>query len=171
MACGFGTFGNLALMLLRTDGYLATICGVVFLGVLVKIGMIWTLVHLYGLPGAAGGAGIANVFESVALMAVAIVTQRLPLGPLFARCWRVAAACAAMAGVLWMAGFAWTGGSEPFAASVIRLTESATLGAATYALTLGGLWLAQGRPDGAEADLIGSLGRVLRRLRRTPAPS
>jgi lipopolysaccharide exporter len=170
VACGFGTFGNLAFMLLRTHGYLATTWCIVSLGLLVKVALIWTLVHLYGLPGAAGGAGIANVFESVAMMAVAIVTQRLPLGPLFTRCWRVAAACIVMAGVLWMAGFAWTGADEPFAASVIRLAESATLGAVTYAVTLGALWVAQGRPDGAEADMMGTISLLLRRIRRTPAP-
>jgi hypothetical protein len=75
-----------------------------------------------------------------------------------------------MAGVLWMAGFAWTGADEPFAASVIRLAESATLGAVTYAVTLGALWVAQGRPDGAEADMMGTISLLLRRIRRTPAP-
>jgi hypothetical protein len=131
--------------------------------------MIRTLLHFYGLPGAAGGAAVSFVFESLALLALVIATQRLPAGPLFARCWRVAAACAVMAGTLWATGLAWTGWSEPFAASVFRLLASAALGVAAYAAALGALWTAQGRPDGAETDMLGTLHRLGRKLRRNLA--
>jgi O-antigen/teichoic acid export membrane protein len=170
LACGFSTFGNLAFMLLRTHGYLATTCAVVLMGLLAKVVLIGALLHFRGLSGAAMGAAIAIVLESSMLLAVAAVTQRMPLGPLLARCWRVAAACAAMAGALWGAGLAWTGGSELFSASVLRLLGSAALGAFAYVATLGALWTAQGRPEGAEADMLGTLGRLLRMTQRKMVP-
>lgn len=170
LACGFSTFGNLALMLLRTHGYLATTCAVAFLGLLAKVALIATLLHFYGLPGAATGAAIGIVFESLLLLAVVVVTQRMPLRPLLARCWRVAAACVVMTGALSTGGLAWTGWNEPFSASVLRLLGSAALGAAAYSATLGALWAAQGRPEGAEADMLGTLGRLFRTIRRQVAP-
>jgi len=166
LACGFATFGNLALMLLRSHGYLASVCAVAFLGLLAKVVLIRTLLHIYGLPGAAAGAAVATVFESLAMFAVAVATQRMSLVPLVACCWRVAVACIVMVGTLWAAGLAWTGWSEPFTASVLRLSGSAALGAVAYVMTIGALWAAQGRPDGAEADMLGTLGRLLRRVRR-----
>jgi len=170
LACGFATFGNLALMLLRTHGYLATACAVAVLGLLAKVVLIGTLLHFYGLPGAATGAAIAIVLESSMLLAVVVVTQRMPLGPLLARCWRVAAACAVMAGTLSGAGLAWTGWSEPFGASMLRLLGSAALGSVAYGMTLGALWAAQGRPDGAEADMLGTLARIFRMIRHKLVP-
>jgi hypothetical protein len=131
--------------------------------------MIRMMLSLYGLPGAAGGAAISLVFESLTLLAIVIVTQRLPAGPFFARCWRVAAACAVMAGTLWATGLAWTGWSEPFSASVLRLLASAVLGVVAYTATLGALWTAQGRPDGAEVDMLGTLHRLSHRVRRNLA--
>jgi hypothetical protein len=103
------------------------------------------------------------------LLAVVVATQRLPVGPLIARCWRVLAACAVMTGTLWLTGLAWTGWSETFAASALRLLASAVLGAGAYAVTLGVLWSAQGRPDGAEADMMGALRRLSGRVRRNLA--
>ena len=169
IACGFATFGNLAFMLLRSHGYLATICAVSALALLVKVAMIRALLHIYGLPGAAGGAATAMMFESLTLLAAVIITQRLPVGPLVACCWRVVVACAVMAGALWCAGLAWTGSTETFTASVSRLLASAALGAVTYAMILGLLWIMQGRPDGAEADMVETLRRLLRTVRRNLA--
>jgi len=169
LACGVAPFGNLAFMVLRTHGYFATICAVGFLALLVKVAMIRTLLQLYGLPGAAGGAAASMVVESLTLLAVVVVTQRMPVGPLVACCWRVVAACAVMTGSLWLAGLAWTGWSETFAASVSRLLASAAFGAMAYAATLGALWTAQGRPEGAEADMLGTLRRLSRRVRRNLA--
>lgn len=163
LACGFASFGNLAFMLLRTHGHLATTCAVVLMGLLAKVVLIGALLRLHGLPGAATGAAIAIVLENSMLLAVMVVIQRMPLGPLLARCWRVAAACAVMVGALSGAGLAWTGGREPFTASVLRLLGSAVLGGLAYVATLGALWAAQGRPAGAEADLLGTLGRMARR--------
>ncbi len=169
LACGVAPFGNLAFMVLRSHGYFATVCAVSFLGLLVKVAMISTLLQLYGLPGAAGGAAASMIVESLTLLALVIATQRMPLGPLIAGCWRVAAACAAMAGALSAAGLAWTGTTETFTASATRLLGSSALGAAAYAMTLGVLWAAQGRPEGAEADMMGALHRLSRRVRRNLA--
>ena len=169
LSCGVAPFGNLAFMVLRTHGYFATICATGFSALLLKVAMIRTLLHLYGLPGAAGGTAASTAFESLTLLALVVLTQRLPVGPLIAGCWRVVAACAVMAGTLWQAGLAWTGGSETFAASASRLLGTAALGVLVYVATLGALWAAQGQPDGAEADMLGTLLRLSRRIRRNLA--
>ena len=169
LSCCAAPFGNLAFMILRTHGYFATICATGFSALVVKVAMIRTLLQLYGLPGAAAGAAAATAFESLTLLAIVVLTQRLPVGQLVAGCWRVVAACAVMAGTLWGAGLAWTGGSETVAASASRLLATAALGAMVYAMTLGALWAAQGHPDGAEADMLGTLRRLSRRVRRNLA--
>lgn len=161
LAWGFSAFGNLAFMLLRTHGYLVTICAVSFLGLLVKVALIQTLLQHYGLPGAASGAAFALIVECLAMLGLALMLQRIPFVPLLVRCWRPAAACAVMAGVLWAAGLAWTGWPEPFAASMLRLVGSAALGSATYAGALWALWTLAGRPAGAEADMLGTMARLL----------
>jgi len=69
----------------------------------------------------------------------------------------------------WRRGLAWTGSSEPFSSSVFRLFASAALGVVAYATALGALWAVQGRPDGAEADVLGAIYRLSRRIRRKPA--
>ena len=169
LACGVAPFGSLAFMLLRTHGYFATICTISLLGLLVKVAMIWTLLQSYGLTGAAVGAAASMALESLTFLAVAVVTQRLPMAALIAGCWRVVAACAVMAATLGLAGLAWTGWSDTFVVSLSRLLASAVLGAAAYASTLGVLWLGQGRPDGAEADIMGALQRLSRRVGRSLA--
>ena len=95
------------------------------------------------------------------MLGLALMLQRIPFVPLLVRCWRPAAACAVMAGVLWAAGLAWTGWAEPFVASMLRLVGSAALGSATYAGALWALWTLAGRPAGAEADMLGTMARLL----------
>ena len=101
------------------------------------------------------------VVECMALLGLALVLQRIPFVPLLMRCWRPAVACAVMAGVLWSAGLAWTGWPEPFAASAVRLVGSAAIGASAYAGALWALWTLAGRPDGAEADMLGTMARLV----------
>lgn len=174
LTCGVATLGNLAFMVLRSHGYLASICGVVLLGLIAKVAIILSLLPTYGLVGAAAGAAAAVVLESGGSLVIAMATQRMAPGPLLARCWRIVAACAAMVGVLLLSGLAWAGAAEPFAASLLRLCGASALGAAAYALALALLWLMQGRPEGAEADLLGTLrtaaGRLGSRLRAGRVP-
>jgi len=171
LTCGIASFGNLAFMLLRCYGRLGSIFCVVLLGLVVKVVAIWLLLRSYGLAGAAAGAALAVSLESITSLAIATGTQGLSMARLLAGCWRILAACGVMVAVLAAAGLAWTGVADPLSGAVMRLAGSSLLGATAYAITLWGLWMLQGQPDGAEADMANTLGGLLRRLRpRRPKP-
>jgi hypothetical protein len=59
-----------------------------------------------------------------------------------------------MAVVLWQTGLGWTDTSGP-----LVLAEAVTVGAVTYGLALMGIWMAVGRPAGAERDMIAMVRR------------
>ena len=173
LTCGIASFGNLAFMLLRSYGRLAATFCVVLMGLAVKVTAIWFLLQLHGLTGAAEGAALAVTLESVASFTIVAVTQRLSMRQLLARCWRILVACAAMVAMMSVAGLAWTGVADTFTGLATRLAGSVMLGATAYAATGWVLWIVQGRPEGAEADMLGTLAGVLRRMRswaRRPVP-
>lgn len=97
-------------------------------------------------------------------VAIAIAVRRFRVRPLdLARAlWRSVLGAAAMAGAL-----IWLGlGLAPAPHDPLgRLFGTAAAGAAVYVAVVGLAWLAAGRPDGPERDLLALAGGVVRRLR------
>ena len=152
-------------MLLSAHAMLGRQVGVILAGVAVRAGLILPLVWGYGVAGAALAALAGTVVEHGLFLAAAARWFGIGPGAVVARCWRPGVAAGVMAGVLWGAGLGWAG-ADAEAAGV--LAAGVGVGAVTYGVVLGGLWLACGRPAGAEADAVAVgrrvVGGVLRRL-------
>jgi PST family polysaccharide transporter len=82
-----------------------------------------------------------------------------------ARLWRPLVGATAMACVLTTAGLSWNQVATKGGA-IEQLAIGVPLGMVVYATVLAGLWLASGRPEGAEQDLLELLGRLVPRARR-----
>jgi hypothetical protein len=67
-----------------------------------------------------------------------------------------------MAVLLREAGLGWAAPPDGSWIAAGQLAEGVALGVSSYTLSLFLLWLLAGRPAGAEADLLGLAGRLLR---------
>lgn len=138
---------------------------------LVVIG--WARFH--GLSAVAAAVGLVLLLENLVLLAKACRLCALAPMAMLGRIWRPLLGCGAMIAALWGAGLAW-GPVPVLALAAMRLlVEAALVGATAFVATVLGLWLACGRPDGPESDLLllvrRTLGDVLARVRpRPPAP-
>lgn len=132
---------------------------------LLRLALLVPLVARYGVVGGAAGSLIGAALEQASLVVIAFRRFRLSYRTLWQRIWRILVAAAAMAAGLDALGLGWrsgdVGGTRALA---VQLGESVVAGAAIYAVTLLLLWLACGRPAGAEADLLAALGGLRRHM-------
>jgi lipopolysaccharide exporter len=131
----------------------------------VRVPLLLVLVSWYGLTGAAIALGIASLIDQLLYLAATLPRLGIAAHELAGRLWRATGACLAMVACLSAIGMAWTSTTE---AAIWRQTldllgRSAT-GAIIYALALTVLWLAAGRPDGAERYLARIAGKVCHKL-------
>jgi lipopolysaccharide exporter len=128
-----------------------------------RVALLLGLVPRYGLIGAAVAVSIVDVVTQVVYFMV--MTRRLRVGvpAILARTWRTIIGAGVMTVVLLAAHLGWGtwAGRNPVLA--LHMVGAIALGVASYAITVLILWLASGRPDGAEADLLLSVRRLLRR--------
>lgn len=166
---GAVVFGLIASVLLSSHAMLRQQLWVLLACIALRGALIVPLVGAYGVLGAALGTLAGTVVEHGLFLGTAVRRFGIPLAELGRRCWRPAAAGGVMAAVLAAAGLGWAGGPGDAGALTRALAAGVGLGAATYGAALAGLWLACGRPAGAEADAL-AVGRrvaggVLRRVR------
>ena len=148
-------FGHLSLHLLSAHALLGRLVGITLAGAAVRVAMLAVLIPAYGLRGAAAGAAIGVLTEQILTVGTALRRFRLGIGDLARGVARPAAATLAMAGVLTWSGFGWRDDD-----SVLALVQAVAAGALTYTAVLAGSWLAAGRPNGAERDVLALLRRV-----------
>lgn len=153
-------FGGVSGALLLARAALATLFGINFASAMLRLALLLVLVPAYGLLGAAIAVGIAVVLDQLAM--VAAVLRMLALHParLLRALHRPLLASAAMALALWGAGLGWIAPPATATAALPLLLLGVPLGAASYAAVLLALWLAAGRPAGAEADMLALLRRM-----------
>jgi O-antigen/teichoic acid export membrane protein len=137
---------------------------IVLVVALIRVLLLIWLVQRFGLVGAAAGVAVSVVLENTTY--VVGTFRRFGLRPtdLLRSIWRCLLATAAMAAVLYLSGLGWHAAAGSGAELAWTLIAAVATGAATYALVLAVLWLAAGRPAGAESDLAGMLGEHLGRL-------
>jgi O-antigen/teichoic acid export membrane protein len=147
-------FGHLSQHLLSAHALLGRMVGMTLAAAVVRIVLLVVLIPPLGLTGAALAAAASVVLEQA--LQVGSVLRRFKIRPwrLFAHVWRPGLGTAAMAVVLWQTGLGWTDTSGP-----LVLAEAVTVGAVTYGLALMGIWMAVGRPAGAERDMIAMVRR------------
>ena len=154
-------FGTVTSSMLAAHGRLRLIFIAYGLSVLVRLSLIIPLTVWYGLTGAAWGWAVAMSFEHAACVILAFRHFRFRWRDLAAHVWRPVLASAAMAIALSVAGVGWTALPPDGTGAALSLTVAIALGIATYGVVLLAVWLACGRPDGAETDLAGLIRRTL----------
>jgi lipopolysaccharide exporter len=159
LAVGFTAlvFGHLCLNLLSAHAHLQRLAGIALAAAAGRIALLLLLTPLFGLVGCALAASAGMLLEQGLTLRAALTRFDVPARALLRETWRPASASLAMATALAGVGLGWTDDT-----AVSSLIQASLLGAIVYLATLVATWLAAGRPEGAEADVL----RLLRRLRR-----
>jgi O-antigen/teichoic acid export membrane protein len=156
-------FGSIASTLFAVQAWLKASLKLNVALMILRLALLLALVPRYGLIGAAIAVSIVDVVSQIVYFLV--MTRRLHVGvaAIFARIWRTLIGTAVMTAILLITHLGWGNwaGKDPVLA--LHMTGAIALGAASYAVTVMLLWLASGRPDGAEADLLLTIQRFRRR--------
>ncbi|HJU19495.1 MAG TPA: lipopolysaccharide biosynthesis protein [Stellaceae bacterium] len=120
----------------------------------VKAPLLVGFVSAFGLKGAALAVILATATKQ--LLYLVTLSRRIGsgIGALLKQTWRCLVATAVMAGALAGLGLGWAPGAAGAVGAAHNLIIAAGAGALLYTAALLGLWLAQGRPEGAERDLL-----------------
>ncbi len=125
--------------------------------------LLLVLIPQYGLLGGALAAATVGLVQEAVYMATSMRRLDIRLLAFLGKIARPAGAVAIMAAVLAWAGLGWTEWEGSNADMGWNLAVAVGLGAASYVVSLLMLWLAAGRPDGAESDALAMVRRFARR--------
>lgn len=155
-------FMLLNVAMLTAYGYMRQIFLVTLMSAAIRVGLLLLFVTVFGLGlrGVGLGSGLALLAESVVLMVCVLAALDLRPRALIPHLWRPVAGVAVMTFGLWWLGLGWAPVPTAVGAALWALLLGAGCGAAIYAATVMGLWLASGRPAGAESDMLELLRRV-----------
>jgi O-antigen/teichoic acid export membrane protein len=131
---------------------------------IVQFGLLVPFVWYLGILGAAIASALGLLVEQATL--TILLVRRFGIGPwdLPARIWRGVLAALAMAVFLALSGLGWAQTGEGAPANLGHLLLASLSGAAIYIAVLLGLWLASGRPNGPEMDVLELMKRTAVRL-------
>jgi lipopolysaccharide exporter len=146
--------GHLSQHLLSVYALLGRLTGITLFAAGLRIALLAALIPPWGLTGAAYAAGISIVVEQAAIIAVAMQRLRIDAQRLAAQVWRPLFATVVMTMALSATGLGW---------SSTHLVATAGFGAFLYGAGVGAAWIACGRPEGAEADVVATVRGLLRR--------
>lgn len=157
----FGLFGSVAVFgmlsynLLSVYGVFAAQFRVLVLSATVRLTLLLIFIWRLGLMGAILAAGTGVVIEFFGYFSIALVRFQIAPRDLARTLWRIVLGSAAMSVALSATGLGWASASGDTALGLLRvLMEAVALGVLTYGGVVTGAWLAVGRPEGAEADLL-----------------
>ena len=154
-------FGQLCLHLLTVHGFLAGLVGIVLGGMALRVALLLAVIPSFGVAGAAWAAAAAICVEQSLTMAMAFRRFGISLARFSSQLWRPVLGAFAMVAVLWFADLGWMPARDE--ALVLPLVLAVSIGAVVYCGTVLLAWLASGRPDGAEADVLAVLRHLVRR--------
>lgn len=158
--------GYVSATLFNAHAHLSLLFRLTVATVVLRLGLLLLLSAAYGLPGAAAALALATVFDQVVYFRATAARFPVTLAALCARCWRPVLATAAMSLVIAAAGLGWSSVDGTPSAQMLQAVLTSALGAAVYLSTATVAWLACGRPEGAETDLLRVFARFVPRLRR-----
>jgi O-antigen/teichoic acid export membrane protein len=135
----------------------------IFGGALIlRVGLLLALTPPFGLAGAAGAVAAAGVAEFALLLAATARALGIGARALVTAGMRPMLATASMSAAVLVVGGGWVRAEGDAQAAFVLLLSCVCVGAVTYLATSAALWLAAGRPDGPEHDVL----RLLAQLRR-----
>jgi lipopolysaccharide exporter len=135
---------------------------------LIRFALLIILISHFGLVGAGFAVAAAAVLEEAFYLVVTFHRFNLRPVDLLASNWRAAVATAAMIGIVLLVNdvFAW--GPDP---TFSHFFAQVLTGVVTYVAVLGAVWLAAGRPSGAETQVIAVVREAARSLQRRRLPA
>ncbi len=141
-------FGNIAMVMLSTHGYLRPIFLASCLGLAGRLALLLILAPRFGLPGAAVAAASAMVAEQALMTVAAFRHFPVRARDLLALTWRPVLATAAMSALVAV----WVNAMDVSATH--RLAIASLAGVATYVAVLGAAWQLSGRSAAAPEHAI-----------------
>lgn len=164
IACAASVFGLIAWAILFSHAKLAICFRITLATAGTRVVLLALLLPSYGLLGAAY-ATAASILVDVSLQVMYVARHfNVPLGRLARQTWRCVAASALMAACVSGAGLGWVAIPPTAIETGWQLLQAIGTGVATYTAALMLLWLACGRPAGAEADMLAVLGRAAQKI-------
>ncbi len=151
--------GLISASLLNAYAVLRGMFRVQLVSVAVRIPLMLVLVPRMGLLGAAIGMALATSVEHLSYLVMALRRLHLTATDVLASTWRSLLSAGAMAAVMAALGFGWSRVPDDRAAVLTNLLTAVPLGAVVYGGMVASLWLATGRPAGAESSVVDMLWR------------
>lgn len=154
-------FGQMGRQAFAVHGWMKALLKVTLTVGLVQITLLILLILYMGMPGIAVALVANSAAGGVFYLAVTMQRLRISWRRLLSRLWRSFLAVGLMTLVLDAAGLGWFNlhATASDAALAFQLLEIIAIGALTYAASLLVLWLAAGRPDGPEREVLDYVGR------------
>jgi lipopolysaccharide exporter len=147
-------FSSIGEALFSAHAWLRTIIWMTAAVTALRLVLLLLLIPHYGLLGGAVAAAAIGIFQEAIYLGTVIRRLKIGIWAILSGLIRPAAAVGIMAAVLAWAGLGWTNGDGSNTELGINLAVAVGLGAVLYTVSLIGLWLAAGRPSGAEADAL-----------------
>jgi O-antigen/teichoic acid export membrane protein len=157
-------FGNVSSALLNARAMLRTLIVVTTAAAVARVPLLPYFISHHGLTGAAIATAILVALEHTLLVAYALRLLRLPAFRLLKHVLRPLLATAVMALVLWSSGLGWTAAPADAGTAAWAMLQGVGLGILSYVAALTALWTLAGCPEGAEADMLNLLRRMMGRL-------
>ena len=164
LASVFGVMGRISSTLFSAFTYFRSQIIILVAMAVIQLSLLVFCVWHWGIPGAAVAMAVTVLLEQAIYSVLAFHAFKIPPSHLIGQIWRCMIAAGSMAAVLGMTGLGWTSGTAPEGSNAIHLLSACATGAAVYGVVLLGLWLACGRPNGPEADVLELLKRIGSRL-------
>jgi O-antigen/teichoic acid export membrane protein len=146
--------------LFSAHAWLKTILWMSAVATTLRLLLLLILIPRYGLLGGAFAAAIMGLLQEVIYLGTCMRRLNMRVWRILAGLIRPAAAVAIMAATLVWAGLGWTDWAGSRSDLGLNLAFGVGLGAVAYSVSLIGLWIAAGRPAGAEADALLIIRRV-----------
>ena len=165
-AYALGTFSTISSSLFAVHAWLQTLIKINGFLVFIQISLLIILIQKYALVGASLAIAITEFMRQLIFFGVAMNRLQITLIAVVSKIWRSLAGSAVMAFVLYRLGLGWTNTTAPTTMGLgIQLMASISIGAITYTLSVLVLWLASGRPDGPEQEILNQLKSFAKRFR------
>jgi O-antigen/teichoic acid export membrane protein len=155
-------FGTMSAALLNAHAVLKPQFRVQLMAIAVRLFAMVALATQYGLIGAAIGASLAMLVENAWYTKLALRHLNQDWTDLLRKIWRCLLAAAGMAVSLQTLGLGWV---DRFDArnAISALVIGVVCGALVYTFLLQLLWIATGRPPGAERDAVSAVRAIVMR--------
>jgi O-antigen/teichoic acid export membrane protein len=151
--------------LFSARAWLGTILWMTAAGTVLRLALLLLLIPDYGLLGGALAIAVMAVVQELAYIGMSMRRLNIAIGRMLGSVVRPALAVAVMAATLFSAGLGWTSADHGNAELGIDLCMAVVLGALVYTGSIFALWLALGRPAGAEADALAIIKKIKRGTR------